>query len=85
MVLSVILGGINAILLNVKRILVYPLGISCYFGYLVVEIWIAVRDTTVAGIALFVILDIVWIASALHGWRKHGKAIQNVGATDVHT
>jgi len=84
MVFSVILGIINAVLLNVKHILIYPLGISIYFGYLVVEVWIAARDLTVAGIALFVILDVVWIASAIHGWRKHGKAIQNVGK-NLHT
>ena len=85
MALTVVLQCVNAWLLNSKRILVYPLGILIYSGYLVVEGWVALRDLTIAGIGLFILVDIVWIASAIHGWRKHGKAIQHVGAEDVHT
>lgn len=85
MAITVVLQCVNAWLINSKRILVYPLGIFIYCGYMVSEGWVAIRDLTISGIGLFILVDIVWIASAIYGWRKHGKAIQNVGAEDVHT
>jgi len=85
MAVTVLLQCFNGWLINSKRTLVYPLTITIYFGYLVVEAWVAARDLTIAGIGLFVIVDIVWMTAAVHGWRKHGKAIQHVGREDVHT
>lgn len=78
MAFTVALQCFNAYLVNTKRILIYPLGIFIYFGYLVVEGWVAMRDLTIAGIGLFILVDVVWIVSAIHGWRKHGSAIQRV-------
>lgn len=79
MVFTVALQCFNAYLLNSKKILVYPLGIVIYLGYLIIEGWVALRDLTIAGIGLFVLVDIVWIVFAFHGWRKHGKAVQSLG------
>lgn len=83
--LTVIMQCFNAFLVNSKRIIIYPLSIVIYVGYLIVEGWLALRDHTIAGIGLFVIVDIIWIVTAVHGWRKHGKAIQHVHTEDVHT
>lgn len=79
MLVTVVAQCVNAYLVNTKRILIYPFGMSIYFGYLIVEGWVALRDLTIAGIGLFILVDIVWIVSALHGWRKHGSAIQRLG------
>lgn len=75
MVFTVILQCINAYLLNAKRIIIYPLGIFIYFGYLIVEGWVALRDSTIAAIGLFILVDIIWIVTAFMGWRSHGKAV----------